>query len=360
MTKIPADMTLETAAAVLCPGVTAYHSLINVARLSKGEKVLIHSGAGATGQMAIHIAQMIGAEVFTTVGYSDKKSLLIQTFGLADDHIFYSRSTAFSTGIKRITQGYGVDVVLNSLSGDGLRASWDCIAPYGRFIEIGKADILANASIPMGNFQKNVSYSAVDIDHILKTKRSLASDLRRDVINLTAKGTISPPTPIHWFSVGEVERAFRYFQSGRNTGRTMIKPMESALVQVSSARLGYEKVLTQFQTYTKSQSTWTFDSNASYLVAGGLGGVGRAILLWMVQKGAKCLIVPSRSGISSKAASEVVALIQRQNVQIFTPRCDVSSMESLSDALETCAKNSPPIKGCINASLVLQVCLPRL
>ncbi|RYP89479.1 hypothetical protein DL769_000030 [Monosporascus sp. CRB-8-3] len=230
VTKIPDRISLETAVSVLCPGVTAYHSLVNVARLCKGEKILIHSGAGATGQMAIQIAQMIGAEIFTTVGYSDKKKLLIESFGLAEDHIFYSRTIAFSTGIKRITQGYGVDVVLNSLSGDALRASWDCVAPYGRFIEIGKADIMANTTIPMANFQKNVSYCAVDIDHIIKTKRTLASNLQQEVINLVANGTLQPPTPLHRFSVGEIESAFRYFQSGRNTGRTIIRPTESALV----------------------------------------------------------------------------------------------------------------------------------
>ncbi|RYP42530.1 hypothetical protein DL767_000218 [Monosporascus sp. MG133] len=230
VTKIPDLVSLETAVSVLCPGVTAYHSLVNVARLRKGEKILIHSGAGGTGQMAIRIAQMIGAEIFTTVGYSDKKKLLIESFGLAEDHIFHSRTIAFSTGIKRVTQGYGVDVVLNSLSGDALRASWDCVAPYGRFIEIGKTDIMANTTISMANFRKNVSYCAIDIDHIIKTKRTLASELQHEVIHLVANGALQPPTPLHRFSVGEIESAFRYFQSGRNTGRIIITPTESALV----------------------------------------------------------------------------------------------------------------------------------
>ncbi|KAI0110924.1 hypothetical protein GGR51DRAFT_569554 [Nemania sp. FL0031] len=338
LTKLPETVSCETAVSALCPGVTAYHSLVNVAQLRKGEKVLIHSGAGATGQMAIQIAHMIGAEVFATVGYNEKKQLLMEEFGIAEDHIFYSRNSAFLTGIKHVTQGYGIDVVLNSLSGDALRASWDCVAPYGRFIEIGKADIIANTSIPMGNFQNNVSYCAVDIDHLLKTKRSLATKLQNEVVELIRNGTLRPPEPLNVFSAEEIESAFRYVQSGTNTGRTIIRPNDSDMVIK----------------YTKQQSTWAFDEDASYLVAGGLGGLGRSILLWMSQKGAKHLIVPSRSGVSSQAASDVIDTLRLRGVHIETPICDVSSMESLSGVMRGLSVDFPPVKGCINASLVLQ------
>ncbi|KAI1748765.1 hypothetical protein F4782DRAFT_550402 [Xylaria castorea] len=255
VTKIPESVSPRTAVSILCPGITAYQSLVNVAHLCKGEKVLIHSGAGATGQMAIRVAQMLGAEVFTTVGYNDKKKLLMENFGLADDHIFYSRNASFSAGIKRVTQGYGVDVVLNSLSGDALRASWDCVAPYGRFIEIGKVDILANAALPMGNFQKNVSYSAVDINHIIQTKRCLATQLQKDILNLAATGVLQPPAPIHEFSIGDIESAFRYFQSGTNTGRTIILPRESDLVpDALFEKMSYEQW--ELTIRSKAHSSW--------------------------------------------------------------------------------------------------------
>lgn len=129
--KIPGTLSFEAAASVVAPGITAYYSLSQVGRLRKGEKVLIHSASGSTGQMAIWVAKSVGAEIFATVGFDDKKQLLIDEFGLPADHIFYSRNTSFSQGVLRVTKGYGVDVVLNSLSGDGLRASWECMAPYG-------------------------------------------------------------------------------------------------------------------------------------------------------------------------------------------------------------------------------------
>lgn len=220
--KLPDHLPFAEAAAMIGPVLTARHSLVNVARLQSGETVLIHSGAGSTGQMAIALAQMIGAEVFATVGVDEKKSLLTSRFGIPDDHIFYSRDTSFAKGLKRLTGGRGVDVVVNSLSGDGLRASWECVAPYGRFIEIGKADIRANSSLPMGNFAKNVTFAAVDMLHICQTNDSMACQLLRDTVELFAQGELQGPGPLHMFSVSDIEKAFRYIQSGANTGRIVV------------------------------------------------------------------------------------------------------------------------------------------
>ncbi|XXH03794.1 hypothetical protein Hte_010200 [Hypoxylon texense] len=336
--KIPDSLSFEEAVSVICPGATTYHALMNVARLSKGDKVLIHSASGGTGQMAVQIAQMVGAEIFVTVGYDEKKELLMNHFGIAEDHIFYSRNTNFADGIRRMTDGYGVDVVLNSLSGDGLRASWDCIAPYGRFIEIGKTDIVANESMPMANFLKNVSYCAVDFNHITQTKGSLAIELQQKVLDLVTSGDIQTPYPLHRYSVSETEAAFRFFQSGKNTGRIIITPKPEDIVPK----------------YITHRSEWEFDRNASYLIAGGLGGLGRAIILWMATKGARNLIIPSRSGVSSQAASDVIAKLREKGVNIATPVCDVSSASSLSAALAACADDMPPVRGCINAAMVLQ------
>lgn len=140
--KIPDGLTFEAVTSLLLPGITAYQCLINVARLRQSEKVLIHSAAGSTGQMAVSIAKMLGAEIFATVGFDDKKEILATKFGINPENIFYSRDTSFAKGVMRATNGYGVDVVMNSLSGDGLQASFECLAPYGRFIEIGTSTSL--------------------------------------------------------------------------------------------------------------------------------------------------------------------------------------------------------------------------
>ncbi|KAI0157245.1 hypothetical protein GGR57DRAFT_510816 [Xylariaceae sp. FL1272] len=334
--KIPDGGSLEAYASILSPGVTAYYALVTVARLQRGEKILIHSASGGTGQMAIGIAKMLGAEIFATVSNKDKKQLLMEQFGMKEDHIFYSRNTSFSQGIMRVTKGAGMDVILNSLAGDGLRASWECMAPYGRFIEIGKADIMADTTLSMRGFKKNVSFAAVDVFHLATSRPQLAAELITKVIDLFHSKTINHPTPLHLYPVTKIEDAFRYFQSGKNTGRIVLTVDRDDVVQ---------KLCTEV-------NAWTFDPNASYVVAGGLGGLGRAVLSWMASQGARHLIVPSRSGSSSAAAAEVMA--QLHHVNIVAPKCDVGDFDAVSAMLKGCAEKMPPIKGCINAAMVLQ------
>lgn len=139
--KMPDSMSFEVAASIPCIYSTVYYSLFDVARLQRGETILIHAAAGGLGQAAIILSQHIGAKIFVTVSSEAKKQFLIDTYGISKDHIFNSRDHSFATGVKRMTGGRGVDVVLNSLAGEALRQTWLCVAPFGRFIELGKKDI---------------------------------------------------------------------------------------------------------------------------------------------------------------------------------------------------------------------------
>ncbi|KAB5542744.1 KR domain-containing protein [Coniochaeta sp. 2T2.1] len=302
---IPESLSLETAASVLVPGLTAYHCLVDIARLRKGEWVLVHSAAGSTGQMAVRVAQMLGARVLATTSSDEKRRFLKDTFGIPEEHIFHSRTKSFAAGVMRITEGGGVDCVLNTLSGDGLRASWECMAPFGRFIDIGLADINANAALPMAMFSKNVSFRAVNLMWLGEV---VTADLLEKTMRLVDDGLIQPPQPLHVFGLPEVEKAFRFLQSGKNIGRAVIRP-----------------------------------------------GADDVIPRWMANRGAKHLIVPSRSGAASKAAAELVSNLTAQGVNVAAPRCDVSARSELDRMLAECKRNNmPPVRGCINASMVLQ------
>ncbi|KAI1399900.1 hypothetical protein F4819DRAFT_488127 [Hypoxylon fuscum] len=335
--KIPDEVSFESAASAFNPAMTAYHGLVNMARLQKGEKVLIHSAAGSTGQMAIWLAKMVGAEIFATVGYDFKKQLLVEEFNIPADHIFYSRDTSFAQGLKRMTNG--VDVVLNSLSGEGLRASWECLAPYGRFVEIGKSDIMSNSSLPMANFARNVSFFAVDLFHMALHNVDVFRSLQRTVVDLLALGVLQYPRPLHLYPISDIEKAFRFLQSGKNTGRIVLTASPTDTVPK----------------FICDEDVWKFETNASYLIVGGLGGLGRAIIRWMADRGAKYIIIPSRSGLSpsKKAASGVISALRSRGVQVVTPKCDASSITSLSTLIEECSKTMPIVKGCINASMAL-------
>lgn len=221
------------------------YALTYLARLRHGDKILIHSAAGSTGQMAVKIARMHGAEVFVTVGTEEKRQLVTSPDGLniPASHVFYSRDTSFAAGVMRVTSGYGVDVVLNSLSGSGLRASWECMAPYGRFIDIGKSDIDANTPLPMAGFARNVSFASVDLHHVIQTNIPLTRELVEKSLQLSVDGMLGVPSPLHLFPTSELLKALRYMQSGKNTGRILvtIHPDDVVLVRHSTS------VISQFE-----------------------------------------------------------------------------------------------------------------
>jgi NADPH:quinone reductase-like Zn-dependent oxidoreductase len=231
--KIPDGMTFVEAATFPTAFCTALYSLVNIARLQKGESILIHAASGGTGQAAVQMALRLGAEVFATVGSSSKKQLLMDRYGLAEDHIFYSRNTSFADGIKRVTKGRGVDVVLNSVSGRLLEASWDSVAPFGRFVEIGRKDVDTRGYLPMYPFIKNLSFSGVDLTMVLQRNIKVGQQLLTEVMSLADKGEIRPVYPIHPHNVADVERAFRFMQSGKSSGKIVLELENEHVVPVS-------------------------------------------------------------------------------------------------------------------------------
>lgn len=161
--KLPDTMSYADAAAMPLILGTAWFALDHTARLSKGDSVLIHAAAGGVGQMAIQIAQRAGAHIYATVGSPAKRQLLKDVYGLKEEQMFSSRDASFAKGVMEATNGKGVDVVLNSLAGPLLHASWACLAPFGRFLEIGKRDIHENSKIAMDPFRRNVLFASIDL-----------------------------------------------------------------------------------------------------------------------------------------------------------------------------------------------------
>ena len=231
--RIPDEMSFVQAASLPTTALTVYHALVNVARLQQGETVLIHSGAGATGQMAIQLAQHIQAKVYVTVSSGSKQQFLVDLYGIPEECIFYSRDSSFAQGIKRVTHGRGVDVILNSLSGQGLKASWECISPFGRFLEIGKADILSHKTLQMTQFAKNVSFAAIDLMGIIQERPLLLQNLFQNMMTLVKQGKLQPAQPLNILPISEITQAFRHLQSGNSVGKTVIEFGQEDLVTVS-------------------------------------------------------------------------------------------------------------------------------
>lgn len=226
-------MPFTTAAAIPVAYATAWISLTKIAALQAGESILIHSGAGGTGQAAILVAQYLGATVFATVSTEEKRQLLMDRYNIPTEHIFSSRNTLFAKGIRRLTADRGVDVVLNSLSGDGLIASWECIAPYGRFVEIGKNDILSNSKLPMLQFERNVSFTATDLAGMSIDRPHIIRAALETVFSLLEEGKLDLVHPLQVRGIADIEQAFRQMQTGKNSGKTVLEMRDTDEVMVS-------------------------------------------------------------------------------------------------------------------------------
>jgi NADPH:quinone reductase-like Zn-dependent oxidoreductase len=336
--KIADNMSFEDAATIPVIYCTAYYSLFDLGRLTKGETVLIHAAAGGVGQAAIILCQMVGAEIFATVGSVAKKEFLISQYGLQEDHIFYSRNTSFSKGIRRATNGQGVDLVLNSLSSDALRETWESLAHFGRFIEIGKRDIVGNSRLEMSRFEHNAMFASVDLTLVASERPKLMQRLLSDVFDLISKGLARPISPITKFPISDVEVAFRTLQSGKIMGKIVIVPRPNDKVMAVPAK-------------TKQ----LLGPDSTYIIIGGTGGLGRSMTRWMIEKGARHIVLVSRSGQATGKVAELIEEANSAEAQIEVRPCDVSKKEQVEELVDTGISGMPPIRGVIHAAMVLDV-----
>ncbi|KAK5988353.1 6-hydroxymellein synthase cdmE [Cladobotryum mycophilum] len=335
--KIPDSASFESVAGLPCVYATVIYGLENAARLQKGETILIHAAAGGVGQAAIHYAKYIGAEIYATVSSPEKRELLMNDYNIPEDHIFSSRDASFVKGIMRMTNNRGVDVVLNSLAGELLRASWDIIAPFGRFIEIGKKDAQLNGKVDLQPFLRNVTMSSVELPTMMRYRPQLVHDLMVRTLELFEQGHIREAKPTAVMSFAQIEEGLRILQSGKGMGKMVFVPSPTDVVPVVPPQ----------------PAEYKLDSNATYVLAGGLGGIGRSMARWMASKGARHLIFLSRSGKLTGDALKMAQELEQKECGVHVFACDVSDPGRMKEVLDECARALPPIKGCIQGSMVL-------
>ena len=341
LAAVPAFMTMQEAASIPLVFSTAYECLVNVARLEGGERVLIHAASGGVGQAAIMLSQWLGAEVYCTVSTPEKKALIMSRYGIPESRIFSSRSPAFAKRLMDETEGKGVDVVLNSVSGDMLKATWSCLGVQGRFVEIGKRDALVNNTLDMGPFAKGVSYSAVDLGLTIGNKPKAARRLLSKVMSLfEERQHFRPVEPITVYPAGEVHDALRKMQTGKHTGKLVVSMTGEQTVEVRNSRSA-------------------FHENASYIITGGTGGLGCSLVRWMVSRGARNIHLLSRSGakaLNTASWDETLDFARQQNATITAYVCDITNINDVERTLEVVtAAGTPAVKGVIHAAMVLRV-----
>ena len=337
--RIPNDMSHEAMACFPLVHSTAYHALVNIARVKEGQSILIHAAAGGVGQAAIQLAQHFKLEIFATVGSQTKKEFIQHTYGIDENHILHSRDLSFEKGLMRLTDGRGVDVVLNSLSGDALQATWRCIAPFGSFVEIGIKDILANSGLSMQPFLQDASFTFLNLEHLARKAPDVMGKVLQGVFEFLRHGIIKPVMPLTVHPVSEVEKAFRHMQAGKHLGKIALTYSPEDIVP----------------TRRTTHDVLKLDSSGTYMLVGGLGGLGRSLSTLLVRHGARSLCFVSRSGGSqSDSTNQLVQDLEDQGIRVTIIRADVSDDESMAELVKKCKSESLEIKGVIQCAMVLR------
>ncbi|MDD5287275.1 MAG: SDR family NAD(P)-dependent oxidoreductase, partial [Desulfuromonadaceae bacterium] len=333
--RIPDLWRFEEAAAIPVAFLTAWYGLHYCAGIKQGDRVLIHAAAGGVGLAAVQLALAAGAEIFATAGTAEKRELLQQ---MGVNHLLDSRSLAFADQIRGVTEGRGVDIVLNSLAGVFIDASIGLLAAGGRFIEIGKADSRSDREI--GAFYPQISYHRFDLAAVSEQNPLLVSNMFSSLFTLFEQGTLRP-LPMTVFQMQSAKDAFRFMAQARHIGKVVIS-LADRIRERSIAERGI------------------VDPNASYLITGGFGALGMAVAVWFAGEGCRHLALVGRNAPSPDAA-ESVEKLREAGVQVAVMTGDVGEASDVSRIMTELRGTMPPLKGIFHAAGLLDdAMLPEL
>ncbi|MCH7883941.1 MAG: SDR family NAD(P)-dependent oxidoreductase [Planctomycetes bacterium] len=329
---MPPDLSFEEAATIPIAFLTAYYALHNLARLERGERVLIHAATGGVGLAAVQLAQRIGAEIFTTAGTDEKRELLK---ALGVPHVMNSRTLTFAEEVMERTNGEGVDVVLNSLAGDAIPKSLAVLRPYGRFVEIGKRDIYEDSKVGLRSFRNNLSLFVLDMDGLYAQRPDAAREVFDQVLKLVGNKALRP-LPHRVFPVERISEAFRHMAQAKHIGKVVVS-LRDASVRVAEP----------------PPAKVEFQSDGTYLITGGLGGFGLALARWLARHGAGRLVLMSRRGAVDEKTQAAIDAIEADGACVTIVQGDVSRQEDVRNVLAKISESMPPLRGLFHAAMVL-------
>jgi acyl transferase domain-containing protein/NADPH:quinone reductase-like Zn-dependent oxidoreductase/acyl carrier protein len=322
---IPAHLGFEEAATIPICFATAQLALRRLAQLKRGERVLIHAAAGGVGIAAIQIARAVGAEIFATAG-SPRKREYLKSLGI--EHVMDSRSLAFADQIMKQTGGQGIDVVLNSLTGDAIAASLSVLRPGGRFLELGKTDLWDQRRV--NELRPGVTFHAIALDQMMAEQPASVGQLLGDVLPQFAEKKLEA-LPLRAFRLERAVDALRHMTSAEHIGKVVIR----AAAHGDST----DRVL-------------SLREDATYLVTGGLGGLGLKVARWLADRGARHLVLVGRSDASPEAQTQLGEL-EKAGVGVVIRRCDVGNREEVAALLSDIQGRMPPLRGIFHLAGVL-------
>ncbi|KAF5859954.1 hypothetical protein ETB97_002151 [Aspergillus alliaceus] len=331
--NIPKEISFAEAATFPTAYCTAACTLLEMGQMQEGQSVLIHSACGAVGLAAVNICKQVGAEIFASVGSEEKVQYLIKTYDIPRSHIFDSHNDSFLYGVMQQTNGKGVDLVLNSLAGELFRASWQCVAKFGKLLEIGKRDILGHGMLDLHGFQGCRSICSFDLYTVAFNSPDMGRRARDN--SMKFKFGSKEKLPYTVFKASEVESALRYMQKGQHIGKLIVKVPEDD-----------EKL-----PLLPTPCAFTFSPSSAYLLVGGLRGIGQSIARWMVEYGARHFIFLSRTAGHTEGDRQFCRELESQGCHVVMVAASVTDLAMME---HTISRSAHPIAGIIQLSAVLK------
>ena len=321
---IPAGLNPQQAATVPVAFLTAEYALNHLARMKRGDRVLIHAAAGGVGVAAVQLAMRAGAEVFATVGSAEKRAYL-ESIGVR--RIMNSRTLDFADEIMAVTEGRGVDIVLNSLAGDFIPASLRALGANGRFVEIGKTDIWDAAKV--AEVRPDIAYFPVYLGDV---DRDLIASMLKGICAAAAEGAIRP-LPIREFSLDSVVDAFRFMAQAKHIGKIVVTHRRADNVQAASP-------------------VGAVTADGTYLITGGTGALGLIVARGLLDQGARHIALVSRRA-PSPGALETIRELEAHGAVVHVVQADVARSEDVRSLLDNLQRSAPPLRGIVHAAGVL-------
>ncbi|HLF25325.1 MAG TPA: SDR family NAD(P)-dependent oxidoreductase [Anaerolineae bacterium] len=329
----PARLSFEEAATIAIPFITAHFTLNHLGNLRAGDRVLIHAAAGGVGMAAVQLAQRAGAEIFATAGSEEKRAFL-KSLGVP--HVMDSRSLDFADEIMALTQDKGVDLVLNSLAGEFIARSLAVLADGGRFLEIGKSGLLDKSQAAA--LGRGIAYHIVDWSETARRDPALIRSMLIELVALIDAGELKP-LPYRAFPLHAAADAFRFMMQAKHIGKIVVTQPTNKVARYLSNQVSGN----QLPNYPIIQP------DASYLITGGLGGLGLVFARWLVERGARCVVLMGRSDPSDEAHS-AIGKLEQLGARIVVAKGDVSRREDVANVLALMGNNLPPLKGIIHSA----------
>jgi polyketide synthase 5 len=330
---LPAGLSDQQAAAVTTAHATAWYGLHELARIKSDDKVLIHSATGGVGQAAIAIARAAGAEIFATAG-SEQRRQLLRDMGI--ERVYDSRSLEFAERIRRDTEGYGVDIVLNSVTGAAQRAGLELLSYGGRFIEIGKRDIYGDTRLGLFPFRRNLAFHGVDLALMTATHPDRLRDLLKTVYQLTADGVLPMPQTTH-YPLADTSTAIRLMSSAQHTGKLVL----------DMPRTGRSRVM------VPPAEARVFRGDGAYIITGGLGGLGLFLAEKMASAGCGRLVLSSRSQPTG-GALQTIERIRALGADVVVECGDIAEAATAQRLVAMATATGLPLRGVLHLAAVIE------